>query len=53
LRKAWGIDIGASGLKAVKLVWDDAKQQAIVEAVTLIEHAKLLNYAVNDGEKLD
>jgi type IV pilus assembly protein PilM len=50
-RKAWGIDIGSSGLKAVKLAWDEANQQAIIEAVALIEHAKLLNYAVNDAEK--
>jgi type IV pilus assembly protein PilM len=50
-KKAWGLDVGASGLKAVKLAWDDANQEAIIEAVTLIEHAKLLNYAVNDAEK--
>jgi type IV pilus assembly protein PilM len=50
-KKAWGLDIGTSGLKAVKLAWDDVNQQAIVENVTLIEHAKLLIYAANDAER--
>jgi type IV pilus assembly protein PilM len=51
MRSAWGIDIGASGLKAVKLVWDDANEEAVVEAASLIEYAKLLSYAVNEAEK--
>jgi type IV pilus assembly protein PilM len=50
-RRAWGIDVGASGLKAVRIAWDHTAQRATIEAATLIEHTKLLNYAVNDVEK--
>ncbi len=50
-RSAWGIDIGASGLKAVKLVWNEAKQRAVIEAATLIEHAKPLSHAANEAEE--
>jgi type IV pilus assembly protein PilM len=51
MKRAWGIDVGASALKAVELVWDEARQQAVIEAAILIEHAKLLNHAANDAEK--
>ncbi len=51
VRSAWGIDIGVSSLKAVKLVCGDAKQQAVVEAAVLIEHAKPLSHAANGEEE--
>jgi type IV pilus assembly protein PilM len=51
VRPAWGIDIGASGLKAVKLVWDEAAQQAVIEAAAVVEHAKSLRYAANEIEE--
>jgi Tfp pilus assembly PilM family ATPase len=50
-RPAWGIDLGPSGLKAIKLAWDDGKQQVVIEAAALIEHAKSLSHAANDAEE--
>ena len=50
-RSAWGLDLGTSGLKAVKLAWNETKQQAVIEAVTLIEHAKILSHAANEAEE--
>jgi type IV pilus assembly protein PilM len=50
-RSAWGIDFGPSGLKAVKLVWDESRQQAVIEAAALIEHAKSLSQAANEAEE--
>ncbi len=50
-RPAWGIDIGPSGLKAVKLAWDEDQQQPVIEAVALIEHAKSLSHAANEAEE--
>lgn len=48
---AWGIDLGPSGLKAVKLAWDEEKQQVVIEAVALLEHAKPLGHAANEAEE--
>jgi type IV pilus assembly protein PilM len=50
-RSAWGIDLGASGLKAVKLAWNEAKQQAVIKAAVLIEHAKVLSHAANEADE--
>jgi type IV pilus assembly protein PilM len=50
-RSAWGIDLGASSLKAVRLSWDGAKQQAVIESAVLIEHAKVLGHAANNAEE--
>jgi type IV pilus assembly protein PilM len=50
-RIAWGIDLGTSALKAVKISWDEKKQEAVVGAALLIEHAKALNLAVNEAEE--
>jgi type IV pilus assembly protein PilM len=50
-RTAWGLDLGLSGLKAVKLGWDESKQQARIEAAALVEHAKPLSHAVNEAEE--
>lgn len=50
-RSAWGLDLSASGLKAIKLTWNEAKQQTIVETALVIEHAKPLAHAANDAEE--
>ena len=50
-REAWGIDIGSSALKAIKLGWNEKLQQAVLIDSVLIEHAKYLTYASNDAEK--
>jgi type IV pilus assembly protein PilM len=50
-RPAWGLDLGMSGLKAVKLSWNGAARQATVEAAVLIEHAKSLGNALNEAEE--
>jgi type IV pilus assembly protein PilM len=48
---AWGLDLGASGLKAVKLSWNETTRQPTVEAAVLIEHAKSLGNALNEAEE--
>jgi type IV pilus assembly protein PilM len=48
---AWGIDVGTSSLKAIKLAWNEAKQQAAIQSALLIEHAKVLNHAVSEAEE--
>lgn len=50
-RSAWGIDLSTSGLKAVKLTWNETKQQAVIEDVILLEHAKSLTHAANEAEE--
>jgi type IV pilus assembly protein PilM len=50
-QSAWGLDLGMSGLKAVKLSWNGTTRQATVEAAVMIEHAKSLGNAVNDAEE--
>jgi type IV pilus assembly protein PilM len=51
VRSAWGIDLSASGLKAVRLSWDASQRQAIIESAILIEHAKSLSQAANEAEE--
>jgi Tfp pilus assembly PilM family ATPase len=48
---AWGLDLGISGLKAVRLSWNESNRQAIIEAAALVEHAKPLSHAVNEAEE--
>ena len=50
-RPAWGLDLGMSGLKAVKLSWNGAARQATVEAAVSIEHAKSLGNALNEADE--
>jgi type IV pilus assembly protein PilM len=50
-RVAWGIDLGTSALKAVKLAWDEKKQEAVLHSAVLVEHAKALNLAINEAEE--
>ena len=51
VRGAWGLDLGPSGLKAVKLCWDESQRQARIEAAALVEHAKPLSHAANEAEE--
>ncbi|MGA2034588.1 MAG: pilus assembly protein PilM [Thermoguttaceae bacterium] len=48
---AWGLDIGASGVKAVKLTWDKNQPAPTIEAATFLEHRKLLSQAGNEIEE--
>ena len=50
-RTAWGIDIGASSLKAVRLSWDSRQEIAHLEAVEHMPHRKPLDQAVNSIEE--
>jgi type IV pilus assembly protein PilM len=40
VRSAWGVDLGSSSLKAVRLAWNDGSQRPEVEAWDFVEHAK-------------
>lgn len=48
---AWGLDLGSSGLKAVKLSWDARRQMAKMEECYLLEFPKNLQDFVDEGEK--
>ncbi len=48
---AWGLDLGSSGLKAVKLSWDNRTQKASMEECYLAEFPKNLQDFVDEGEK--
>jgi Tfp pilus assembly PilM family ATPase/tetratricopeptide (TPR) repeat protein len=50
-RSAWGIDLGCSGLKAVKITWDERKQTVTLLDIAGIEHCKPLNQAANEMEE--
>ncbi len=50
-RAAWGIDLGNSALKAVRLAWDETAGRPRIEAAVVIEHAKPLGYATNEAEE--
>ncbi len=49
--KAWGLDLGASGLKALRLSMDKSQQNLAIEACDLVAHRKLLSDAVNEEEE--
>jgi Tfp pilus assembly PilM family ATPase len=51
-RSAWGIDLGASGLKAVRLAFDGAKGPIVLSNCAHIEYRKLLTQAVDGAETL-
>jgi type IV pilus assembly protein PilM len=51
LVKAWGLDLGASGLKALRLGMDKSQQNLTIEACDLVPHRKLLSEAVNEEEE--
>jgi type IV pilus assembly protein PilM len=49
--KAWGLDLGAGGLKALRLSMDKSQQNLAIEACDLVPHRKLLSDAVNEEEE--
>lgn len=49
-RSAWGLDLGSSGLKAVKLVADHEHKAVRLEDVVVIDYRKLFSEAVNEDE---
>ena len=51
-RSAWGIDIGQAGLKAVKVRYADAAQQAVAVAFDYIPHPKILSQPDANPEEL-
>lgn len=48
---AWGLDVGVSSVKAVRLHYDKASQQMVVDVVDLIEHGKNLSHTDEEIEK--
>ncbi|HLA83844.1 MAG TPA: pilus assembly protein PilM [Thermoguttaceae bacterium] len=50
-RQGWGIDVGCGSLKAVRLSWDDAKQQAVIEDACSVEHSKSLGHVADNDER--
>jgi type IV pilus assembly protein PilM len=51
VRSAWGLDLSASGLKAVRLAWNASLRQAVIESAVAVDHAKPLGQAVNEAEE--
>lgn len=51
VRAAWGLDLGSSALKAVRLALEASEQSATVEACDFIEHRKPLSQTVNPDEE--
>jgi len=51
IRTAWGIDLGAAGLKAVKLTADASKPHVTIEECEALDHPKILSQAANDIEE--
>ncbi len=49
-KTAWGLDLGASGLKAVKLAVPHDHHPPVIVAADLIEHRKSLSQAANEDE---
>jgi len=51
-RGGWGLDLGSSGLKAVRLDWDQAQKAVVLAGCDLVEHRKLLSQAADERESL-
>ena len=51
-RSAWGIDLGSSSLKAVRLAFDGAKGPILLSHCAHVEYRKLLTQAADDAEAL-
>ncbi len=49
-KTAWGLDLGRSGLKVVKLVADD-EENPVLEVCDLVEHRKPLSQALGEDEE--
>ncbi len=51
-RSAWGIDLGSSGLKAVKLTrGDDPAEPVVLAACDVVEHDKILSQAASETQQ--
>ena len=50
-RSAWGIDIGAAGLRAVKLALDRRQKRPVISHVRFVAHRKSFSQAVSDVER--
>ncbi|MCY2989839.1 MAG: pilus assembly protein PilM [Planctomycetota bacterium] len=48
---AWGLDLGETSLKAVRLVRQEGAEAVTVETVALIEHPQCLSQTVDDIER--
>lgn len=51
-KSAWGIDIGQAGLKAIKIRYAEAAQQAVAVAFDYIPHPKILSQPDANPEEL-
>jgi Tfp pilus assembly PilM family ATPase len=51
-RSAWGIDLGSSAIKAVRLTFDGAKGPILLSHCAHVEYRKLLSQAADDAETL-
>ncbi len=49
---AWGLDIGSTGIKAVKLAWHKRQGTATLEAAERIDYKKPLSQAANEDDEL-
>ena len=50
---SWGLDLGTSGLKAVKMAWNEAKHEEVIEALAFVPHSKPLSQAVNEEKEIE
>ena len=48
---AWGIDVGSSCVKAVKLAWRKKEKAVVLEAAARVEYKKPLGQAANEEEE--
>lgn len=46
-KTAWGLDLGAGGLKAIRLSWNEREEKAVVHDVIYRAHRKPLSEAAN------
>jgi type IV pilus assembly protein PilM len=49
-RSAWGLDLSARGLKAVKLAWKGQEEGVVIEDFDVVTHGKMIGEALNDAE---
>ena len=48
---AWGLDLGSSGIKAVKLAWQKRRKTVTIEAAARVDYRKPLSQAANEEEE--
>jgi type IV pilus assembly protein PilM len=51
IMSAWGLDLGSTSVKAVRLSWDAKEKRVVLEAAVCLEFRKSLNHAVNAIEQ--